>query len=215
MAFKAALFDLDDTLLVSSAMKWLQHKTIAERHYGVTITDDTLREIWGMPLTEMIRRSYQDADDVHVILDLLLETNDEFPKGVFDDAVSSIDRLLDNGVEVGVVTSAPSVAALSDLNRHGFDVGRMLCVLGEDRCVAHKPDPAVFDEPLQLLKEKGITRDEVVYVGDLTVDAKAANSAGFNFIGVSTGLHTAEVLAAEGAKVIAPDLTTAVNAILA
>jgi len=42
------------------------------------------------------------------------------------------------------------------------------------------------------LKNQRISSDEVLYVGDGLQDMKAAQDAGFNFIGVETGLTTSD-----------------------
>jgi phosphoglycolate phosphatase-like HAD superfamily hydrolase len=214
MAYKAALFDLDDTLLVSHKAKWLQHQTFAKRNYGIDITDETLRQVWGMPFTAMIEKSYQGVDDPEVIRDRILAGNDEFPKGVFEGAVDAVSLLLDAGVHVGIVTSAPTRHALDDLMRLGFETDRLLCVHGDDVVVGHKPDATVFELALKLLEDKGVERHEVVYVGDLLIDLESAAAAGLDFIAVTTGLVEAQEFEAAGAATITPGITSAVEAIL-
>ncbi|WP_414479912.1 HAD family hydrolase, partial [Pseudomonas aeruginosa] len=59
----------------------------------------------------------------------------------------------------------------------------------------HKPDPRVFEPALTWLETQDVRPEEVYYIGDGLHDMKAALGAGFNFLGVETGLVTAEQFA--------------------
>lgn len=214
MAYKAALFDLDDTLLSSVNAKMLQHQVIAKRHYDVDITNETLRRAWGKPLTTMIDEMYEGAEQTERIMEILMETDQEFPKEVFEGSADAVGRLLDAGLHVGVVTSAPTKYARKDLARLGFPVDRLFCVLGEDAVQAHKPDPAVFSKPLEFLSAHGVVHSEVVYVGDHLVDYLAASSAGFDFIAVTTGIIEAHEFEAAGANIVTVGIVSAAQHIL-
>jgi phosphoglycolate phosphatase-like HAD superfamily hydrolase len=214
MTYKAALFDLDDTLLVSAEMKMLQHRVIAKRHYDLEIPHETIRDAWGKPLTTMIDEMYQGVDETARILQVLLDTDAEFPKSVFDGSADAVWSLLDAGLHVGVITSAPTQAAQFDLHRLGFPLDHLFCVLGEDSVLAHKPDPRVFDQPMRFLEEQGVERHEVVYVGDHLIDYLAASQAGFDFIAVTSGIVEAKEFEAAGATAVTPGIVTAVKMIL-
>jgi phosphoglycolate phosphatase-like HAD superfamily hydrolase len=214
MTFKAALFDLDDTLLKSAEMKMLQHQVIAKRYWDLDIPHDTIRQAWGKPLSVMIPEMYQAVDETERILEILLDTDPEFPKGVFDGSADAVVSLLDADVHVGVITSAPTKPAIADLHRLGFPVDRMFCVLGEDSVDAHKPDPAVFDEPMRFLSDQQVRTEEVVYVGDHLVDLMAATARGFGFIAVTSGLIDATEFKAAGAEVVSSGVIAAVELIL-
>jgi phosphoglycolate phosphatase-like HAD superfamily hydrolase len=40
MKYRAVLFDLDDTLLKTSTIKWAHHKAVAKRFYNIDLTDE-------------------------------------------------------------------------------------------------------------------------------------------------------------------------------
>jgi phosphoglycolate phosphatase-like HAD superfamily hydrolase len=208
------MLDLDDTLLSSSEAKWAHHKHVAHHFYGVTITDDHLREHWGRPLKKMIAAIYQDADDPIRIAERLALTNDEFPKIAFDGSAQAVTALLDAGLDVGIITSAFTEPAYFDLQRLGFPADRLFCILGEDVVEHHKPDPRVFDPAIERLPYSPLP-SSVVYVGDLMVDMGAATAAGFDFVAVTSGLVSADEFEAAGAKTIVPGIVDAVEAILA
>ena len=63
-----------------------------------------------------------------------------------------------------------------------------------------KPDPTiVFD----IMKEAGVTQDEVLYVGDSGVDMQTAVNSGVASVGVTWGFRDREELLKNGASYIA------------
>lgn len=65
-----------------------------------------------------------------------------------------------------------------------------------------KPDPTiVFD----IMKEAGVTKEEVLYVGDSGVDMQTAVNSGVTSIGVTWGFRDREELLANGAQYIADE----------
>jgi phosphoglycolate phosphatase-like HAD superfamily hydrolase len=214
MVYKAALFDLDDTLVSSYRQKWAHHQHIARRHYGIDISDDDLRRAWGKPFLVMVEELYQGVDEAQAICDLVLDTHHEWPNSPFEGAADAISLLLDKGVEVGIVTSAPVSYAERDLGKYDFDIERLFVIVGEDSSPAHKPQPEVFDPALDVLKSQGVDRTETVYVGDLLVDYQAATAAGIDFIAVVSGVTTADEFRALGATHVTPGVVSAVRMIL-
>ena len=214
MKYKVALFDLDDTLLRSYERKWTQHKHVALDHFGIEITDEQLHEHWGKPFLEMIALLYGDVAEPIALAKVIHSYNHQFPKLVFDGSVAAVDRLLDAGVQVGIVTSSPTELAFADLRRLGFNVDQLLCVLGNDIGAFHKPDSRVFEPALARLPTS-VSRSEIVYVGDLLVDLEAAIAASFDFIGVTTGVLSPDALLAAGASCVVGSAPDAVDLILA
>lgn len=196
---RAVVFDLDDTLLRTREVKWAHHREVAARFYGIDLTDEELRLHWGKPFDQLLALLYRDAAPLAHLRAANLSLDAEYPKPALGGAVDTVRRLLDEGFEVGVVTSADTGAALGDLDRTGFPVDRMLFVHGADVTPAHKPDPAVFGLALEELGGRGVGAGEVVYVGDALMDLLAARRAGLRFIGVTTGLVTSAQFAEHGA----------------
>ncbi len=54
----------------------------------------------------------------------------------------------------------------------------------------HKPNPAVFDPIALVLIEEGISREEILYVGDNVIDFQAAAGAGIQFVGILSRFPT-------------------------
>lgn len=106
-------------------------------------------------------------------------------------AAETIRRLADGDHRLGVVstkyrTRIEEVLARAELS-HCFQT-----VIGGDDVSLHKPDP----EGLKLAMERlRLEPSEALYVGDSLADAEAAHRAGVPFIGVLTGVTSAQRLA--------------------
>lgn len=194
----AVVFDLDDTLLRSREAKWNHHKAVASRVYGLEVTDDDLLRHWGRPFDELITRLYRSSASLGEMRAANLALEPEFPKTAMDGALDLVDHLLQHGVHVGVVTSANTAPAISDLTRTGFPVRDLLFVHGADVTGAHKPAPEVFAGARGVLADVGVEVAQTVYVGDALIDMAAAVGAGLEFVGVATGLVPGERFTREG-----------------
>lgn len=53
-------FDFDDTLVATIKNVWQQHKHVALTEFGIEVTDDDMRRVWGRPLHQMVEDSYMD-----------------------------------------------------------------------------------------------------------------------------------------------------------
>lgn len=202
MKYKAVLFDLDDTLLKTSAIKWAHHRAVAKQFYNIDLTDEILARHWGMPFEPMMAIFYQNADTPENMLKANLSLDAQFPKELQEDALDLVQTLLTKRVEIGVVTSILGHLAKKDLLRLGFPAEEFFILQGADDAPFHKPDPRVFDRALKLLEEKRIRPSDALYAGDALMDLYAARGAGLGFLGVTTGFVTQQQFEAEGAQAI-------------
>lgn len=72
-----------------------------------------------------------------------------------------------------------------------FGCERFAAVYGQRVGVPIKPDPTVVE---QIMAEVGISREEVLYVGDSGVDMRTAAAAGVRSVGVTWGFRSREEL---------------------
>ncbi|WP_035307122.1 HAD family hydrolase [Actinokineospora inagensis] len=198
---EAVIFDLDDTLLVTRAVKWAHHQAVAARFYGIDLTETDLLEHWGKPYDELITLLYRGSAPLAEMKAANLSLEDDYRKVAAAGAVELVTSLLARGAHVGVVTSANTDPALADLEWSGFPVRDLAFVHGADRTTRHKPDPAVFAAAGDYLTRHNVAR--TVYVGDAIMDLLAARGAGFGFVGVASGLVDGAAFAAEGARWVA------------
>jgi phosphoglycolate phosphatase-like HAD superfamily hydrolase len=199
---KAVFFDHDDTLVDTIGSKWNQHKFIASKYYGKQLTEDDLREHWGKPLEDLFRLFY-DTDDVDQAMEYTKAHHEEFPKPLFPESVPTLRKLHAAGKVVGIITATLRFSFEHDLDLHNFPRDIIDYTQTADDTQYHKPDPRVFDPAKQWLAERSIEPAETLYVGDGLKDMKAALGAGFDFLGVESGLVTAEEFQQHGAESLA------------
>jgi HAD superfamily hydrolase (TIGR01549 family) len=195
------LFDHDDTLVGTIEAKWAEHKHIAKTYYNKTLTDDEIRQHWGKPLRVMMGLLY-GTDDLEQAMTYNLANHENFPKKLRDDTIATLKHLHKSGKKLGVITATHSFSLNYDLDTLNIPRELFDYIQTEDDTSFHKPDPRVFEPALEWLKKQNINPNEVVYVGDGLHDMKAALGAGFEFIGITTGLVTQDEFKTNGAMSI-------------
>lgn len=186
--YRAVIFDLDDTLLDTFAVKWRHHAVVARAFYGIELTKADVRRHWGMPFDAMVTALYRHADTTERMVAANRRLEHLFPKRVQEGAVELVRSLLGRGVAVAVVTSTNTDMACRDLQRLEFPLDALRFVHGADVTEFHKPDPRVFRLAIEALGADGVEPAEAIYVGDSLADRAAAVGAGLHFLGVTTGL---------------------------
>lgn len=198
---KAVLFDHDDTLVGTIRAKRQQNKHVARVHYGRELTDEEIDRYWGKPMVEYLCLIYGTDDPEQAIANHTLY-RDKFPKELFPATIPTLRRLRLLGRFAGIITAASRLSFEHDVDSHKIPRELLDYTQTADDTPFHKPDKRVFDPVLDWLKVRAIKPEEVIYVGDGLHDMQAAGGAGFEFIGVETGLVTADKFRAVGAKSI-------------
>lgn len=198
---RAVFFDYDDTLVKTIGPKWKQHKYTARTFYGKELTDDELRLHWGKPLSELVCALY-GTDDAELAL-ASYTRHDKYPTELFTATVPTLRHLREAGRLAGVITAIGRLNFEHDLELHGVSKDLLDYTQTADDTPYHKPDPRVFDLAKVWLSEREIQPEQVLYVGDGLHDMRAAVGAGFNFIGVETGLVAAKEFTAVSAVSVA------------
>lgn len=193
--YKAIVFDFDFTLADGS--DWTVHcfQEILHRHGYTNVSDDTVRSTIGMVIEDAFKLMTGVAD---------FETNhhrrEEFAAicrpqmaahtKLFPEAVSFVKDLKRNGKNTGILSTKMSSVILQTLDATGmspyFD-----SVLGITDIQSPKPDPSGITLSLRRLQT---LPEECLYIGDNTIDARTAQNAGVDFIGVLTGVCPKEEL---------------------
>lgn len=109
-----------------------------------------------------------------------------------------IQVLQERGIQLAIATNKPHVQA-KKLVEACFGKGTFCAVLGNQEGIPHKPNPYGVN---QLIKQLGVAKEEVLYVGDSDVDMQTACHADVFGIGVSWGFRSVEELCENGAKAI-------------
>ena len=198
---RAVLFDHDDTLVGTSEPMWVLHKFIAKKYYGKDLADEELRRHWGIQLEELVCLLY-DSADAKKAMRYLLDHHKAYPKAIFEATSPVLRHLRKNNILTGVVTASVRISFEHDLAQNKVPKGLLDYTQTAEDTAHHKPDPLVFEPALAWLSSQGIKPNEVIYIGDGLHDMKAALGAGFDFLGVETGLVTAEEFKKAGGKSI-------------
>ena len=125
----------------------------------------------------------------------------EFPMTAYPDAVNIVNDLLKK-YKIGIVTASGKEVVISDLTMLDFPIDQFFYIQTSEDTDVHKPDPKVFEPILQKLQEAGVTKGEIVYVGDGLRDFYAARDAGIRFIGITHGTTSKYSFEQEGAEVV-------------
>lgn len=193
-AHKAALFDLDGTLIDTYALILNSMRHATRTYLGQEFSDEELMARVGTPLDDQM--IFFAGGDVERGLELARvyrehneRTHDEAIRR-FEGVTEMLAALRAKGVPVAVVTSKRHALALRGMRCCGID-GLVDFVIGPDDFPAHKPDPGPVLEGCRRL---GLAPESCLYVGDSPYDIQAGNAAGCTTVAVSWGVFPVETL---------------------
>ena len=207
MFYKAAIFDMDGTILDTSedltaainyAMGIHGRRHDFKREDGCrlfgsgvhTAIQRALAMEAGMPREELVMRilaTYQPYYKAH---------NADLTRP-FPGIVDLLRKLRAADVRTAVVSNKPDnsvVQLAADYFDSGFDLA-----IGETQGIARKPAP---DMNYMILEKLGIRVQDAVYIGDTEIDIATARNTGMDCIMVDWGFRPRSELEALGAKVI-------------
>jgi len=189
------IYDLDGTLVDSTEAIVEAFNRVVEEHGEATCPRVAVKEMIGLPLTEMFRRVLpaQKHSSVQACWDRFIE--------IYADVGPEKTQILPGVPETlahfkgmdylqSIATTKRSDVAASLLQKlgllHYFDL-----VLGIDDVASPKPAPDVIYLTLKRLRVGPL---EAVFVDDTTIGLEAGVRAGVHTIGVTTGIHDRERL---------------------
>jgi HAD superfamily hydrolase (TIGR01509 family) len=184
-AFKAAIFDLDGTLVLSEPA-WEEAKRRVLTRLGVQVPQTTydayvgrglrgfLTEVLGPDLS--IQRRTDLADQIGAEADELLPLLRQPVPG----ASASVLRLRDAGLRVAVCSSSPHRHIAAALDQLGLTEVVSIVVSGAD-LPRGKPDPLPYQETLRQMR---LASDAAFAVEDALPGAQSAHAAGLTVIGI-------------------------------
>lgn len=196
-------FDLDGTILDSRTAAVLATQQTFEELFGVHIDDLDVIDKMGTPI-EVSFGQFGGGIATHDRLPEALQTfraiyAELAPLHVtcFPGIPQALQCLRSRGAKFAVVTSKKTAVAVRELGQLGLD-GFFETVIGSDRALAYKPNPA----PL-LLAQGELGRCAVEYmIGDADVDIMMGLAVGMPTIGVTWGSHEGNRLIEAGASAV-------------
>lgn len=204
MVFRAALFDLDGTLLdtgeliaesilyaLRGRMSRLPMKSEVAARIGYPLRDQ-LRWWTKLENVEELVRDYRDYSR------RLQETK----LRAYPHAIEALSALKAGGLAIAAVTNKERDSALRGMGLTGLSPFFDVVVAVED-AGRPKPDPAPVAAALDRL---GMRPDEAVMIGDSPLDMEAARAAGVRAFGVAWTAWGTVRLRESGAEAIIADL---------
>ena len=193
MKIKTGLFDMDGTLIDSSAAILCSVKEAA-RITGLRIpTDKEIKETIHLPSLLSFRVLYSDKDPDEfnsVFLELMRGKFKPMIKEV-PNARMTLELLREKGINIGIVTTKDRVSAEETIRifRFPYDV-----LLAAGDTARTRPDPEPLLKAIDLL-DSSIFHS--FYCGDTPQDIVQGRRAGVTTIGLTTGLYSKEELKKE------------------
>lgn len=191
-AFDLVIFDWDGTLF-NSVGQIVKSLHFAAQRYQQALTDEAAQSIIGLGLPEVMQTLFPQVPELHQeILEayskhyVLHSVNDHWFEGVAE----MLSALQQQGIVLAVATGK---------SRAGLD--RVLAKTQSESLFAitraasetrSKPDPLMLQ---QILDHTGVPITRALMVGDSSYDLEMAERIGMRSVGVSYGVHDAQVLA--------------------
>jgi phosphoglycolate phosphatase len=205
MKYKAAIFDLDGTLLdtiedIKETMnkvleaKGYQNFTLHQYKYFVGKgVDNLIKQVIAAGNIDpnefdSIKRGYYD----------IYKTQSKVHTKAYDGINELLKKLNDNDISINVLSNKPHVQTL-DVIEHYFGKDVFDYVYGKKEEFMPKPNP---DSLHDLIKNLGLNIDQVIYIGDTEIDILTAKNANVFSVGVLWGFRTEDELINAGANAI-------------
>lgn len=193
--YKLAIFDFDGTLVDSAPGIIDVMRQIVEEY---ELHEDILtkwRDLVGVPLGKQMEIIFPNhaeefwqevADRYRTIYDG--KTIEICP--LFPDLVSMLNSLKNAGIKISIASSKRRPLIEVVLDHHELSPYFEL-VVGATDVTHHKPHP---ESVHHTVKKLGVQHADTVVIGDSIYDLDMARNAGVDAIGVTTGIHSRDIL---------------------
>lgn len=197
--YKLIIFDFDGTLVDSApGIVDVMHQVVDEYLLSKQILEKW-QPLVGIPLMAQMEVIFPDKGiDYHETVAnryrAIYDTKAIEICPLFPNLLQILKKLQDSKIDLAIVSSKRRNLVELVLDHH--DLGQYFrVVMGQQDVQNHKPHP----EPVHhTLKKLNHAHKNSVVIGDSTYDLDMARNAGVDAIGVTTGIHTREIL--QGSK---------------
>lgn len=203
MRYKAAIFDMDGTILDTLAdLRDSVNASLAWAGFPPRTTEE-IRSFVGNGAKKLIERAVPDGADEDTAGRVLAyyrpyyEAHAQVKTAPYPGVCELLESLRAAGVKLAVVSNKPD-AAVKKLAGHYFS-GIFHAAVGAMDGVPVKPAPDALWSAMRLL---GVTAEETVYIGDSDVDVMTAKNAGTAGIFVTWGFREEAFLRERGAEIL-------------
>lgn len=215
MAYKAAIFDMDGTIL--NTLQDLQNATnyALREHNFPERTYEEVRNFVGNGVQKLIERALPEGSSDETVQTVLASFKTYYKvhstdtTAPYEGIPEAIKKLREAGIKTAVVSNKPDFGVqdlVKDFFPNLFDAA-----LGEKAGIAKKPAPDMVNSALDSL---AVSKTDSVYIGDSDVDFMTAKNSGLSFIGCSWGFKGRSFLEKLGAGTIVDNAEQLVQEIL-
>ena len=204
--FKAAIFDLDGTVLDTLEDLADSVNAVLHRHGWPVHPLEAYRWFVGDGLAVLVERALPEraAEDAASVDMVVAEFDQEYARRwnaktrPYSGIPALLDRLVEDGLKLAVLSNKPHRFTRQCVT--GF-LGRWpwAVVMGHQDGKPKKPDPSGAHDAARLMRVRPV---DCVYFGDTGVDMETARGAGMYAVGVLWGFRDEQELRGAGAHVV-------------
>lgn len=205
MRFGGVIFDMDGTLLDTIDDLANSMNRVLERHGYPMHPVDAYRYFVGEGMEMLVRKALPiGRDDRKTIAECLAAMHKEYGRGWADRSklYPGIRELLDflEGQKIPKAILSNKPDGFTKTMTKAFLSEWTFCeVRGESPSTPRKPNPAAA---LEIASGMGHKPENIVYIGDSSIDMQTASRAGMYSVGALWGFRTADELKSNGARVL-------------
>lgn len=200
---EAVIFDLDGTLLdtlgdLTDAVNFALEK------YGLPLRSlEEVRQFVGNGLRNLMTKAVEGGEshprfeEVFAFFREYYKNNCNHKTAPYEGIMELLKELKGRGIKMAIVSNKID-AGVKELNEKFF-AEYIDIAIGEREGIRRKPAP---DSLQEVMRELGIAKEHVLYVGDSDVDIETAANADIRCISVSWGFRDEAFLIAHGAAVM-------------
>lgn len=195
MNYTTYLFDFDYTLADSSRGIVTCFSTVLARHGYSHVTAKEIKRTIGHTLEDSftLLTGVEDAAKVALLKQEYVKEADlcmTHKTVLFPETRSVLTSLKAAGARLGIISTKYRYRIEELLALH-FPRDFMDIIIGGEDVTHAKPSPEGL---LLALSRLNVPKNETLYIGDSTIDARTAQAAGVDFAGITHGVTTAQEL---------------------
>lgn len=189
---KLVIFDLDGTLLDTIADLAIATNHALQQLGYPTRPVDEIRTFVGNGINKLLERSLPDsekseANTLRLRAHFLpyYDAHNADLSTPYPGIPSLLQALQQKGLMIAVASNKYQTATVKLIHHYFHDIS-FVEILGQREGVPVKPDPGIVSD---IIQKAGVSKEEVLYVGDSNVDMQTAHNAGVDAIGVAWGFR--------------------------
>ncbi len=213
--YRLAIFDFDGTLVDSTPALVAVMKIVIDENQFPPDTLDKWRPLVGLPLYRQVETLFPNEnqeyhDKIVNHFRSLYTANNIENCPLFPGITFVLNGLKNAGITISIASSKRKHLIEAVLEHHKL-ANYFSLVIGVQEVTNHKPHPESVHITLNQLNAQA---RETIVIGDSYFDLEMARLAGVDAIGITTGVHTREVLAEAKPKHIVTSLEQVLPVIL-